>query len=173
MVFKFLFIFCFWCWFTSHHLMHRWFPRVFAKRFNVLLQRATSGRRLLLLSSNDHVFSFVIRPIYVFTTSHHLILLLGVHVLLFLFISTLSCHSCYCRYLIFDIFEHLLLVVGRYHRMRLLVNVHVIRLELLSKGVLDDAAHAFKLTSERFQFSTARRNCLLQNRYKNVIKDWK
>ena len=61
----------------------------------------------------------------------------------------------------------LFVVVHRRHRLRLLVDVHVIGFELLCKGVLDDAAHAFELATERFQLSAARCDRLLQNRIEN------
>ena len=72
---------------------------------------------------------------------------------LFLFIGKL---------LMLRVLQHLLVVVVRRHRLRLLVDEHVVCFELLSKSALYDAAHALELATKRFQLGTARRYRLLQ-----------
>ena len=135
---------------TSHLLVqHRWFPRVLPEGVNVLLIWR------LLEAASLHVLSFLVRLIHVFIASQHFFLCIHVLVLITVILGVL---------------EDLLLVVVWSHRLRLLIDVHVIRFQLLRKGVLDDAAHTFELAAERFQLSTARRDRLLQNWNKNIIR---
>ena len=136
---------------TSHLLVqHRWFPRVLPEGVNVLLIWR------LLEAASLHVLSFLVRLIHVFIASQHFFLRIHVLVLITVILGVLE--------------DLLLVVVVWSHRLRLLIDVHVIRFQLLRKGVLDDAAHTFELATERFQLSTARRDRLLQNWNKNIIR---
>ena len=63
--------------------------------------------------------------------------------------------------LMLRIFKHLLVIVVLCHRLRLLVNEHVVSFELLSEGALNDRAHTLKFASQRLQLGTARSDRLL------------
>ena len=63
--------------------------------------------------------------------------------------------------LMLRIFKHLLVIIVLGHRLRLLVNEHVVSFELLGEGALDDRAHALELASQRLQLGTARSDRLL------------
>ena len=105
-----------------------------------------------------HILSLLIRLIHIFLMASQHLFFLRVHV------------SVFVPAVVLGVLEDLLfVVVHRRHRLRLLVDVHVIGFELLCKGVLDDAAHAFELATERFQLSAARCDRLLQKGSKTSI----
>ena len=91
---------------------------------------------------------------------HHFLLLLLLASILLVTLILAIFFLLFCK-LVLRVLQHLLLEIGRRHRLRLLVDELVVRLELLGEGALDDAAHAFELAAQRLQFGTAGRDRLL------------